>query len=230
MSYQTDNESCDNSMETDSFITENKRRHKCNECDKYFYSKHNLRRHEKRFHPEDEESVGSENHSEEDDSSDERSIGSENLSKEDYSSDERSIGSENLSEEDVITDKESTGSEKSSSSSDEEVDELDDEYDDVFDDLIYAALSRFANNRETMEDHHQLSNLYKKSLRKTFTSYIHGMLDKQAHPLFKAIIKSMEKYEKRGFNNDEAIEAAVSFWKHPINSLIDRFLEKNLDE
>ena len=196
-----------------------RRKNACPDCERDFSTPFNLRRHRACFHKnvsdDETDSVLSQNDSEEEEMETENS---------EYESENSECESEDSADE----------SENSECESEDSEDENDDP--SVFDDLVDDTVSLYDERKEErindlmangMEEkeaesvaHQQLLPFYKKTLRCLFVNYVNDMFRKRSHPLFKDIISKIEKYEKKGFNPDEAIKAAVSYRKHAIDNLI----------
>ena len=148
------------------------------------------------------------------------------------SEDENSIASEN--EDSVASGDESSivsGDEESVISDDEEsvASENEDEF-YPFRDFIEAALACHEeeyydladgeDNDEVTYKRSLLKDKISKALRRIFVHYILDMENKKNDPLFKAIMRKAKEFEDDGFDIDEAVNASVSYWKHPINKLL----------
>ncbi len=119
-------------------------------------------------------------------------------------------------------------SDKEAMTVDEDLSATCEEEDHPFEDLLCETLQCFDNEyREMMSRDHtdiEMSDLKRrisKHLRSIFVDYFLDLEDKKRDPLFQGIMRKAKELEDReGFDTDEAISAAVAFYKHSINRLI----------
>ena len=213
-------------MDTDSILSESDSSAKssnyenikpfaCPRCDKYFSTRFSRKRHYRNFHESDEAASSA---SGETDSSSNENESDEELSVTDSKEGNRSVdetdnsNSDDESIEGSVTDGEE---EMSADNSEYEI--------GPFDGLVEQAFSHhYEEYNEPMspEKIEEARRRISKTLRKLIASYILNMEDRKRDPLFKAIIEKTKQLEEEGFEKDEAVNAAVSYWKHSINKLI----------
>ena len=124
----------------------------------------------------------------------------------------------------ISTDEDSAMSEDDSTTSEDEF--------DPFADFVENALSyheteycQFISREkhkddEVEEERNCLRTKISRTLRRILANYILDLEDRKRDPLFKAIMRKVRDYEKEGFDVDEAIDAAVDYWKHSIIKLV----------
>ena len=161
-------------------------------------------------------------------SGDDNSISEEDEDSEN-SGDDNSISEEDGDSENSADDNyNSMSGEDSGRSEDDDsvIDEKDELY--PYEDLVYEALrshgeeyyklmSQAENDDEEVD---MFRDKISRTLRKIIANYMIDIENKKSDQLFKAIKRKSKEYEDDGFSTDEAILAAVDYWKHMIKKLI----------
>ena len=112
-----------------------------------------------------------------------------------------------------------------SGDSDMELSDSDEEFVvNPFDDLVNKTLHSYekaiCRDGNDLTEASNLRRQFSKSLRRNFTDYFLHLHAKKQDPLFQNIMKKIKSLRKKGFSSEEAIRAAVAYWKHPIENII----------
>ena len=189
----------------------------CPDCEKRFSSRFSRNRHYRKFHETGNESTSADDE-----------MNNESANEDSVTDGEEESADSNVEEHEEHDDEVDMSTDNEDSVIDEEEDEegnSDSDEDELypFRDLIEEA---FECHREDLhptmssERRDEVKRQISKSLRRIFVRYILNLEDKKRDPLFRAIIKKVKHLEEKGFAKDEAVHAAVSYWKHSINKLI----------
>lgn len=227
-------------MDSDSFNLRNTisssgdlKRFNCLYCKKQFSTRFSKDRHQQNMHEMENDTSSDENGA-----SDESDISSEHESS---TSDTEEVSSSSASdemEESNVEDSSDTNADDKMEESNVEESTTEDCYDETtssdsdneaqaFDDLLedtlkcyeeeYAKLMPNDQNEESID---ALRKRVSKTFRSKLITYILRLEDKIGDPLFRNIIEKIKMLRKEGFDEDDAVHTAVSYWKHSINNLI----------
>ena len=214
----------------------------CEVCERTFTRKYSLQRHNKLFHDEEseEDAISDAEESEEDAMSDAEEHDSDQSTAEDEMSANEASSDEDEEEEEEHDSDQSTAEDEMSAneaSSDEDEEEEEDTVTAMFRKLLGEVvrkehgqitptiknyMSKGWTHKEAVKRALLESDVAKKSLNRKYIQNIFDIEEQRRDPLFKAIMKKAKEFmDDEGFDQHEAITAAVKFRKQAIYNMIN---------